>query len=100
MPCKCYRIVLRCLEGMICIGILEEIRFFMWNTIFLFGKLSWRKYANSENFANSEITPEDFANSEPGSNFSVFSRTVISSLGSVVAIGGCFHNLLYNQHFL
>jgi hypothetical protein len=39
---------------------------------FLFGKLSWRKYANSENFANSEITLEDFANSEPGAKFFQF----------------------------
>jgi hypothetical protein len=59
----------------------------------IFVKLSWRKHANSENFANSEITPEDFANSEPGAKFRF-------SLGLEVAIGGCFHNLLCNKHSL
>jgi hypothetical protein len=66
----------------------------------IFGKLSWRKHADSENFANTEITPEDFANSKPRAKFSVFPKTVISTLGLVVAIGGCFHNLLCNKHSL
>jgi hypothetical protein len=46
------------------------------------------KLANSEIFAMSEINPEDFADSEPGAKFSVFPKTVSSSLGSAVAIGG------------
>jgi hypothetical protein len=45
----------------------------------------------------SEITPEEFADSEPGAKFSVFSKTVSSSLGSAVTIGGCLHNLLRNK---
>ena len=98
MPCKGYRIVLRCLEGMICIGILEEIRFLC--KIWFLENCAEETTAIAKISLIAKITSEDFANSEPGSNFSVFSRTVISSLGSVVAIGGCFHNLLYNQHSL
>jgi hypothetical protein len=37
-------------------------------------KIELRKLANSENFANSEIAPEAFADSEPGAKFSVFPK--------------------------
>jgi hypothetical protein len=55
-----------------------------------FWKTKLKKLANSENFANGEIALEAFDNSEPGAKFPVFSKTVSSSLGSVVAIGGLF----------
>ena len=98
MSCKGYRIVFKTIER-------NDMHWDTWGNkilwkIWFSGKLIFRKYANSENCANSEITPEDFANSEPGAKFSVFLKPVILSLGSVVAIGGCFHNLLCNKHSL
>jgi hypothetical protein len=61
-------------------------------------KIELKKLANSEIFAMSEITPEDFADSEPGAKFSVFPKTVTSSQGSSLIIGGCIHNLLRNKN--
>jgi hypothetical protein len=52
-----------------------------------FWKTELKKLVNSENFANSEIAAEAFAD-RLGAKFSVFSKTVSSSLGSAVAIGG------------
>ena len=52
------------------------------------GKTELKKLVNSENFANTKIAPEAFADSEPEAKFSIFPKTVSSSLGSVVAIGG------------
>jgi hypothetical protein len=46
-----------------------------------FWKTKLKKLANSEIFAMSQITLEDFADSEPGAKFPVFRKTVISSLG-------------------
>jgi hypothetical protein len=60
-----------------------------------------KKLANSENFANSEISLETFADSEPRAKFLVFSEADSLSLGSVVAIGDylcshlCIKNTLY-----
>jgi hypothetical protein len=74
------------------------------NEIFMWSMFSWklifRKYANSENFTNSEITPEDFANSETGAKIFSFSKNCHFVSRALVAIGGCFYNLLGNQHSL
>jgi hypothetical protein len=50
-------------------------------------KIQLKKLANSKIFPMSEITPEDFADSEPGARFQFFLKTVSSSLGPAVTIG-------------
>jgi hypothetical protein len=83
---------------MMCTRLLEKMRFLC--KVCFSGKLIFRKYANSENFANSEITPEDFANSETGAKIFSFSKNCHFVSRALVAIGGCFYNLLGNQHSL
>jgi hypothetical protein len=60
------------------------------------GKIELKKLANSEKFANSEIAPEAFTDSEPGAKFLVFLKNVSSSLGSAVTTGGVVFTIFYN----
>jgi hypothetical protein len=47
-----------------------------------------KKLTNSKKkITNREITPKDFADSEPGDIFNFFPETVSSSLGSAMTIG-------------
>jgi len=62
--------------------------------------LNWRNSLIAKISLIAKLLQQHFTNTQPGGEISVFSKAVSSSLGSVVAIGGCRHNLLCDENLL
>jgi hypothetical protein len=77
---------------------MNNVHWIAWEIRFCTNYDFWK--TKIKKLANSEITSDDFADSEPGAKFSVFPKTVTSSLGSAMTIGELSSQPFCNKHLL